>query len=226
MVSNLYPDKFSQIGNSSLSYQFAVSICRLLFTGFYKTEVSGIENIPRNRGFILACNHQSFLDPPMVGCFLNRPIAYFARDTLFKKGFVSWFLKQIYTIPVKRDAPSDVNAIKTVLKILKQGGGVLFFPEGTRSESEDLMTPQKGIGLIACKSKTTVLPARVFGTSKGLSRNNKHFSWQTPLSIHYGHCLSCEDYDPGKTHPDRYQESSNRIMDAIGEISKPFNYPI
>ena len=120
MVSNLYPDKFSKIGNSSLSYQFAVFLCRLLFTGFYKTEVSGIENIPRNRGFILACNHQSFLDPPMVGCFLNRPIAYFARDTLFKKGFVSWFLKQLYTIPVRRDAPSDVNAIKTVLKILKQ----------------------------------------------------------------------------------------------------------
>ena len=226
MSSNSYPDKFSQIGNSSLCYQFAVFLCRLLFTGFYKTEVAGIENIPRDRGFILACNHQSFLDPPMAGCFLHRPIAYFARDTLFKKGFVSWLLKELYAIPVKRDAPSDVTAIKTVLKILKQGGGVLFFPEGTRSEGEELKTPQKGIGLIACKSKTTVLPVRVFGTGKGLSKDNKNFSWHSPMSIHYGHSLSCEDYDPGKTHPDRYQEASNRIMNAIAKISKPVELPV
>ena len=226
MPSYQYPDQFSQINNSNFTYQLAVFFCRLLFTGIYKTEIAGLENIPRDRGFILACNHQSFLDPPIAGCFLHRPIAYFARDTLFKRGLISWLLKQLYAIPVKREAPNDVTAIKTVLKILKQGGGVVFFPEGTRANDQALQAPQKGIGWIACKSKISVLPVRVFGTGQGLSRNNQHFSWQTPLSIHYGHCLSFQDYDPGTTHPDRYQEASNRIMNAISKIPKPFDRPI
>ena len=91
---------------------------RVLFDMCFRGEVTGLDNLPKSGGFLLAANHASFLDPPLIGCQISRQIAYFARKTLWQGGLSSWWLDTVGTIPVDRDGGQDVSAIKRVLKAI------------------------------------------------------------------------------------------------------------
>ena len=93
---------------------------------FFRGEVIGQENIPATGPFILASNHASHLDPPIVGGHVPREIAAFARKTLWKPGFFGWWLTAVGCIPVDRDGGSDVTAMKRVMQVLKNGKPVIL----------------------------------------------------------------------------------------------------
>ena len=110
----------------------SIVINRFLFKRLYKTQIAGLENAPKDEGFIWrVTTRASWI--PFVGCSPDRPICYFARDTLFKKGFVNWLLHELYSIPIKRDASSDPG-MKTVFKGSQARRRPSMFPEGTRSK--------------------------------------------------------------------------------------------
>jgi len=89
-------------------------ICHYILRQFYETffrgEAIGRENIPTDGVFMIASNHASHLDPPTVGCLIPRQVSFFARKTLWKPGFASWWLNGVGTIPVDRDGGTDVLA--------------------------------------------------------------------------------------------------------------------
>ena len=200
-------------------YCFAQVTVRSVIEWLLKAEVAGLHHIPQTGGFLVACNHLSFLDPPAIGALISRPISYFARDTLFKPGFVDWLLRSLNSIPVKRDADSDITAMKRTLNLLKkEEEGLLFFPEGTRSLDGKLQEAQPGIGLIACKTGVPVVPARIYGMDKALGKHQKRLDLSTPVSIRFGPPLLPLDYDPGPKVEDRYKESADRIMAAIADL--------
>ena len=114
--------------------------------------MSGVENIPRRGGFIVAANHASLLDPPIVGAQVPRQMAAFARKTLWKGGIISWWLDTVGVIPVDRDGGSDVGAIRRVLQTLKQEKGIVLFPEGTRTQTGQLQRAKAGVGFMACRT--------------------------------------------------------------------------
>ncbi|HRI81167.1 MAG TPA: lysophospholipid acyltransferase family protein, partial [Opitutaceae bacterium] len=113
-------------------YGFFHYLATVVYGMFFRGEVVGLENLPRTGAFLIAANHASFLDPPLIGSQVPRQIAYFARKTLWKPGFASWWLDEVGTIPVDRDGGQDVSAIKRVVKTLKGDKGLILFPEGTR----------------------------------------------------------------------------------------------
>lgn len=200
-------------------YSFAQVSVRSIVEWLLRGEVAGLHNIPKTGGFLIASNHLSFLDPPAIGALVSRPISYFARDTLFKPGFADWLLRSLNSIPVKRDADSDISAMKRVLNLLKkEGEGLLFFPEGTRSLDGKLQKAQPGIGLIACKTAVPVIPARIYGMERALGKQQKRLNISTPVSIRFGAPLFPHEYDPGPKADNRYQESANRIMAAIANL--------
>jgi 1-acyl-sn-glycerol-3-phosphate acyltransferase len=124
-------------------------------------------------GYIVAANHASHLDPPIVGQFLPRQVSFFARKTLWKPGIAAWWLDKVGTIPVDRDGGTSLDAIKRVLQALAAGKVVIVFPEGTRSPTGELQPPKAGVGLLACKARVPVVPARVFGSFEAFGRTGE-----------------------------------------------------
>ncbi|MEI6861521.1 MAG: lysophospholipid acyltransferase family protein [Verrucomicrobiota bacterium] len=186
---------------------------------FFRGELIGLGNVPRTGPFLLAANHASFLDPPLIGCHVLRPIAYFARKTLWKPGPAAWWLDAVGCIPVDRDG-SDVAAIKNVLRALTAGRALVLFPEGTRSADGVLQTPKAGVGLLACRAQVPVVPTRIFNSHRALGRDGAlHLG--TPVSVVYGRSLMPADYDDPVKGKARYQHASEKIMSAIAALREP-----
>jgi 1-acyl-sn-glycerol-3-phosphate acyltransferase len=203
-------------------YELTRSIAFWYFSTFYDYTQSGTENIPQKGPVIFAANHVSFYDPPAIGACLHRQINYFARDTLFR-GLFGKGLEQIGTIPVAREN-AEVKSLKAIFKSLKAGGAVAIYPEGTRSLDGLLMDPKPGAGMIACKSRATLIPTRVFGTYEAYGRQHKLPKIGGRIHIAYDRPMTTDELDPGKEHPERYLEASRRIMARIAELRMPGGY--
>lgn len=177
----------------------------------------GLENVPRHSGFLVASNHASHLDPFLVGSRLPQQVTFFARKTLWKPGFASWWLNAVGVIPVDRDGGSDVTAIKRVLHALRERKTIIMFPEGTRSPDGALQAPKPGVGLFACRAQVPVLPVRIFGSFEALGRSGS-LQLGTPVTIVIGRPLAPADYDVPGVGKERYQVASARIMAAIARL--------
>lgn len=197
-------------------YRLAQVISYTYFRIFHRFEVSGLEYIPRNIPFILASNHQSYFDPPALGCKLPRNLHYFARDSLFFWPLGS-LISNLNSIPVNR-SKLDLATLKKVLRVLESGDPLLVFPEGTRSADESLGSGKKGIGLLLAKSQCTVVPARVFGGGKVLGKGMIFPRIGKKLIIKYGKPLEIHELDPGTNNPNRYETISQRVLSAISRL--------
>lgn len=208
----------SSIPNPQL-YKLVRSLAAWYFTTFYDYTQTGLQNVPKSGPVIFAANHVSFYDPPAIGACIHRPINYFARDSLFK-GLFGKALCEIGTIPVAREN-AEVKSLKAIFRALKYKGIVAIYPEGTRSVDGQLMEPKAGAGMIACKSKATVIPTRLFGTHKVFGRTDKAPKIGGHIHITYGQPMPTAEIDPGKAHPERYLEASRRIMAKIATLQAP-----
>ena len=213
--------KIKLMGKETYVYRFARFFSWIIYRGIYRVKLTGLENIPETGAFILATNHASYLDPPLVGYALPRPIYYFARKTLFRFWISAWFLSRLNTIPVDRDGPSDIAAFKRVLDILREGHGMLIFPEGTRSRDGKLQEAKSGVGLLACRSQVIVVPARIFGSFEVLNRHHKIPRFKGSLSVVYDKPMFASEYDSKGPTKARYAEASRRIMKRIHELKFP-----
>ena len=99
----------------------------------YRLEVYGKENIPNNNEYIIAANHLSTLDPPLVCSIMNRSVAYMAKKELFKNPFMKWWLDWLGAFAVDREH-LNVSTIRTVKNIKKTDWVLGIFPQGTRQE--------------------------------------------------------------------------------------------
>ena len=201
-------------------YGFFHYLTTVLYDIGFRGEVAGQENLPGQGSFLIAANHASFLDPPLIGSHVQRQIAFFARKTLWKPGFASWWLDTVGTIPVDRDGGQDVSAIKRVLRALKDDMGLILFPEGTRSPDGQLQAPKAGVGLICCRAQVPVVPVRIFGSYEAYGKG-RGLRLGTPVSIVFGSpILPAEDDDPA-AGKERYQVASTRIMARIAALREP-----
>ncbi len=201
-------------------YGFFHYLTTVLYDIGFRGEIAGQENIPRMGSFLIAANHASFLDPPLIGAQVPRQIAFFARKTLWKGGISSWWLDAVGTIPVDRDGGQDVSAIKRVLKALKDDWGLILFPEGTRSPDGQLQSPKAGVGLICCRAHVPVVPTRIFNSSEAYGKG-RGLRVGVPVSIVFGPPIFPEEYDDPTAGKERYQIASERIMARIAQLQEP-----
>jgi 1-acyl-sn-glycerol-3-phosphate acyltransferase len=193
---------------------------RVLYDMAFRGDVHGQDNIPKSGPFMLASNHASHLDPPFVGAHVPHQVSFFARKTLWKPGFASWWLDAVGTIPVDRDGGSDVNSIKRVLQAIKDGKVIILFPEGTRSPDGGLQRAKPGVGMLACRTHVPVLPARIFGSFQAFGRDGK-LRPGTPISVVYGQPMMPGEYDHPADGKERYLRASERIMARIAALKLP-----
>lgn len=204
----------------TLGYWMTKFVCGLFFRARFKTRIVGVKNLPKRGAFILASNHVSYFDPPLISGITPRPLHFFARKSLLKNWWLGLIYRDLNIIPVST-AGGDVAALKKAIAIVKQDKPLVVFPEGTRSEDGQLKRGQAGTGFIACKTGVPVLPVRVFGTYEALPRSTHKPRWGMPLTVVIGAPISLEQYDPGPSDKDRYQTCVDRIMAAVAAIEKP-----
>ena len=146
-------------------YAFLKYFFQLLFRFVFRARVIGADNLPAEGPVILAANHMSNWDPPFLGCFLHRHVAYMAKEELFEHPIFGAAIRRCHSFPVKRGT-GDRGAIKTAVNILKQGHCLGLFPEGTRSKTGKMHKAEAGVGLIAALTGAPVVPAAIIGTNR------------------------------------------------------------
>ncbi len=201
-------------------YGFFHYLTTVLYDIGFRGEVAGLENLPESGAYLIATNHASHLDPPLIGSQVSRQICFFARKTLWKPGFASWWLDTVGTIPVDRDGGQAFGAIKRVLRALREDKVLILFPEGTRSPDGNLQTPKPGVGMIVCSTQVPVVPVRIFGSYEAFGKG-RGIRLGTPVSIVFGRPIPPAVYDDPAAGKERYQIASNRIMARIAQLQKP-----
>ena len=148
-------------------FQFIIThICYMVRLKLvYRLEVHGLENVPKDNAYIVAPNHLSTLDPPMIAGIMPRPVAFMAKKELFKNPFMRWWLDWLGSFAVDRENLS-VSTIRTVLTIKKTDWVFGIFPQGTRQEPGIISDITKGFASLARTTKCGVLPVGIIGTEK------------------------------------------------------------
>jgi 1-acyl-sn-glycerol-3-phosphate acyltransferase len=189
---------------------------------YFRAEWFNAERVPKSGPVILACNHASILDPPLVGTGLERGINYLARESLFRFWGVGWVLRNWDAVPVDREG-GGARGLKAILDRLLSGGGIILFPEGTRTLDGMLKPARSGIGLTVIKSNAPVVPVRVFGTFEAYGKEVKiprphkiMAKYGKPLNFD---ALRAEAKSCSKPRlKEIYQEIADQIMAAIAKL--------
>ncbi len=212
----------------TFTYYFWYTISKILAWGLFSFRVLHRERLIEEGPVILASNHQSYFDPPLVGICSRRAVYYLARKTLLNVPLLGPLLPEINVIPVDRDG-NDMSALKKIIRLIREGNGVVLFPEGTRSLDGNLQRGKGGIGLIIAKTRAPVQPMRIFGSYEAFPKGSGKIAL-TPISVVVGEPIrfTNEELDP-KTHggDERalYQYLSDRVMEAIAGLESSESQP-
>jgi len=191
-------------------YFFSRFLSLILFKIAFRFKAFGKKNIPKRGAFILASNHISYLDPIALGIACPRKLNFMARHDLFSNYLFSKWLSCVGVFPVKRNS-ADLSALKEAMRRLKNGAGLVLFPEGSRGFEGDSNQPQPGIGFLAAKLNVPVVPAFVKGSQEALPRGAK-FIKPVEVSVYFGKQIIIERRMP-------YQDIAGLIMENIRHLS-------
>jgi 1-acyl-sn-glycerol-3-phosphate acyltransferase len=145
-------------------YAFVRALLTPFLLVWFRVRVSGAENIPANGAAIIAPNHKSFIDAFIVGLATRRHVRFMAKVELFS-GPLTWFFLRLGAFPVRR-GEADEDAVETARAILRDGGLLVLFPEGTRVDEPDALgAPHHGAGRLARETGAPIVPAAIYGTS-------------------------------------------------------------
>lgn len=199
-------------------YQVSRTVFWIFFKAFFNLKAVGTENLPAKGAFIVASNHASYLDPPIVGAAVHRSTRYLARENLFKKGLMGWWIRSTGCIPVKRSG-RDIKSMKQALMHLKNGMPITLFPEGTRSIDGSLKKAHAGVGFLAVKARVPVVPAYVKGSKDALPKNSRSLK-RVPISVYFGKRIEPDSFKNDKDPKVVYKKITREVMDAILELKR------
>ena len=175
-------------------YDLTRFVLWLMFRLGFGLDVRGQEHIPKRGAFIVASNHVSFLDPPLIGVACPRRLLFMARADLFRHPILGAFLRGVHVIPIVR-GESDVSAIRVVVARLRQGQAIGIFPEGGRQPSGQLGTARRGVGLLAMMAQVPIIPAVVAGTYEALPREARRLH-RSKIRVAFGPPIPYTDASP------------------------------
>jgi 1-acyl-sn-glycerol-3-phosphate acyltransferase len=208
----------------TFTYHFWYTLSKVVARFFFSLRVIHPERMIEVGPVILASSHQSYFDPPLVGTCSKRDVYYLARKTLLDIPFLGKLLPHINVIPVDRDG-NDMSALKTIIRLIRSGNGVVLFPEGTRTSDGSLGRGKQGIGLVIAKTKAPVQPIRIFGAREAFPKGAGKIN-AVPITVVVGEPIrfTPEELDAATYGGDErvlYQALSDRVMEAIAALQLP-----
>ncbi len=195
-------------------YGFARGVVKCAYRLLFRIKIEGLENVPEDGAYVVCANHQSNLDPPMLGVCLPIRLRFMAKEELFKNKLFGSLLRALGAFPIKR-GKSDVGALRAAMKMLASGERVVVFPEGGRSSKGHLKKGKSGAALIAVKAGVNILPIGIDGQYRFLSK----------ITVKIGKVIPLEKYFDLKVESETLQEiTDNDIMPAISQLSGVCTY--
>lgn len=196
---------------SHFLYKIIRPLAKVVIAAKYKVTYIGAENVPTDRGFILASNHITALDPVIIGVGCKAQFHFIAKKELFEKKIVGWFLTNLNAFPVDR-SKFDFKSMDYAVKVVEDGDALVIFPEGTRSPDFEPHDAKGGVCYVAKQCKCDVVPVSIYTSDRAKSG--------TRLTVRYGKPIKYEDLnfheDVEKMKDLRY--GSKLIMDNIKEL--------
>ena len=199
-------------------YRFCYLLSSLLAKTVFSYRAFGQENIIEKGPAIMAANHQSYLDPPLVGITCRNELYFLARKTLFEKKLLGSLISRVNAMPVDL-ARGDLVAVRTIINLLKEGHRTVIFPEGTRSLDGNIQQARPGIGMIIAKTLVPVVPIRIFGSFEAWPKGGK--IRPHPVTVVVGKPMRFVKEDFGGNNRESYQKISERVLAAIAAIRRP-----
>jgi 1-acyl-sn-glycerol-3-phosphate acyltransferase len=174
----------------------ARAFSRWVLSTFFDLKIWGVSHVPRTGGVLMASNHQSYLDPVLIGVGLPRPLSYMSKASLFKHAIFAWLIRSLGAYPV-RQGGSAAGAIKETIERLQEGRALNIFPEGSRTEDGQLLPFQNGIALVIRKAKVPVVPVAIHGSFEAYPTGTK-YPVCGPIRVLYGPPLILHDLKPAE----------------------------
>ncbi len=199
-------------------YRFGHTLSRAISWLWYDFRVIHPERLIRSGPCLIVCNHESFLDPPVVGCAYDEPIWYLARKSLFT-GAGKWAYPRLNCIPVDQDGP-DFSGLKNIIKLLQQGERVLLFPEGARTLTGEIQKGEAGVGLVIAKARVPVQPLHLHGTYEALPRGSSRPRF-SKFRLVVGEPIHFTPEELASRTREGYQALSDRVMREIAALEIP-----
>ncbi|MBD2138373.1 1-acyl-sn-glycerol-3-phosphate acyltransferase [Anabaena sp. FACHB-1237] len=196
----------------ALYHAFKWSIVSPMLHAYFRGKIYGTENVPQTGPVIVVSNHASYFDPPIVSNCVGRPVAYMAKEELFKVPILSQAIKLYGAYPVSRGS-ADRAAIKAALEYLENGWAVGVFLEGTRTEDGKIKDPKRGAALLAAKAKAPFLPVCLWG-SEQILQSGSSFPRPIPLTIRIGKLIDA----PTSTNKEELTAITQQCAMVINEM--------
>jgi 1-acyl-sn-glycerol-3-phosphate acyltransferase len=199
-------------------YDFSKRVLQLAAASAYGVRYTGREHIPAQGGVLLVCNHQSHLDPPLVGLGCPRHINFIARDSLFRFPPLGWLLRALHVIPLAREG-TGLAGIKEALRRLKRGELVVIFPEGTRTHDGQVGHFRPGFTALAARSGAAILPAAIDGSFQAWPRS-KRLPRLAQIRVHYGEPIPAAEV-ARRSDRDLIAEAERRVCQYVAQLREP-----
>ncbi len=197
-------------------YTFGYVVSTLIAKGLFRFKIVNRDRIIEQGPAILAMNHESYLDPPFAGIASRREIYFLARKTLMDWPLVGPHFPKFNVIPVDQDR-ADMSALKTLIRLVRNGNGTIIFPEGSRTLDGNLQPAQPGLGLVIAKTLAPVVPMRIFGAHEAFPRGGGRLRL-CPITIVVGQPIHFTQEDLQGGGRELYQRLSDRVMERIAAI--------
>ncbi|MBI3596211.1 MAG: 1-acyl-sn-glycerol-3-phosphate acyltransferase [Nitrospirae bacterium] len=197
-------------------YAISRALVKILGRLLLRLRVIGAEHIPKTGPALIAANHVSYLDIPLLGVMIDRPLHFMGKASLFRGRWVGWLYRKLNGFPIKKGARSRVGLMEAVHR-LKQGHCVVMYPEGGRSVSGRLQHPMPGIGMIVAMSGAKVIPVYVAGTDKVLPVG----AWMIrihPVTVLIGEPLDFTEQVRKENGKELYLQISRTVMEQIMKL--------
>jgi len=196
----------------ALYHAFKWSVISPLLHTYFRGKIYGAENVPQSGAVIIVSNHASYFDPPIVSSCVRRPVAYMAKEELFKVPVLAQAIKLYGAYPVSRGT-ADRNAIRAALEYLENGWAVGVFLEGTRTPDGRISDPKRGAALLAAKAKAPFLPVCLWGSEQILQPGSS-LPRPVPLTIRIGQLIDA----PSSNNKEELERVTQKCAAVINEM--------
>lgn len=180
----------------------------------FRYRYRGEEHVPRHGPLVVVCNHQSNLDPVLVGVACPRQLSYLARDTLFVGPF-AWLIRSYDAIPIDREG-TGLAGIRATLSRLKKGDAVLMFPEGTRTTDGELQPLKPGFAPLVRRSDAAIVPAALDGAFHSMPRGTK-CPRPVRIALQFGPAITPEEIAT-LTDEELVQRVAERMAECLNTV--------